>query len=170
MNPYIAKLRSLGFKKPATSGTFKTLKTGSQVGFEGFEGDKTKRISENRSHDGAPYVVVLAILRERCPDHIDLHDWQLAIEDACRFLAQWGEQAELLGWTARDLFGLAPVLAKPTPSYRRLSRYDLTGLIWLLRGRPVVALTEATAAIQQRTWQHHRLPPPKQASPRPPGR
>jgi hypothetical protein len=24
----------------------------------------------------------------------------------------------------------------------------MTGLIWLLRGRPVVALTEATAAIQ----------------------
>jgi len=36
----------------------------------------------------------------------------------------------------------------PTPSYRRLSRYDETGLIWLLRGRPVVALTDATAAIQ----------------------
>ena len=103
------------------------------------------------SPDGGPYVGVLAILRERCPDHVDLHDWQLAVEDACRFLAQWGEQAELLGWTARDLFGLAPVLDKPTPSYRRLSQYDLTGLIWLLRGRPVAALTEATAAIQQRT-------------------
>ena len=121
------------------------------MGFEGFEGDQSKRISKNHSPDGGPYVGVLAILRERCPDHVDLHDWQLAVEDACRFLAQWGEQAELLGWTARDLFGLAPVLDKPTPSYRRLSRYDLTGLIWLLRGRPVVALTEATAAIQQRT-------------------
>jgi hypothetical protein len=37
------------------------------------------------------------------------------------------------------------------PSYRRLSRYDQTGLIWLLQGRPVVALTEAAAAIQNST-------------------
>ena len=40
---------------------------------------------------------------------------------------------------------------RPHPSYRRLSRYDETGLIWLLQGREVVALTEATAAIQNAT-------------------
>ena len=40
---------------------------------------------------------------------------------------------------------------RPAPSYTRLSRYDETGLIWLLRGRPVVALTETTAAIQGAT-------------------
>jgi hypothetical protein len=28
------------------------------------------------------------------------------------------------------------------------SRYDSTGLIWLLQGRPVIALTATTAAIQ----------------------
>jgi hypothetical protein len=33
----------------------------------------------------------------------------------------------------------------------RLSRYDETGLIWLLRGRPVVALAERTAAIENPT-------------------
>jgi hypothetical protein len=37
---------------------------------------------------------------------------------------------------------------KPAPTYRRLSRYDETGLIWLLRGRQVAALTDATAAIE----------------------
>src|SRR5689334_13214251 len=63
----------------------------------------------------------------------------------------WGERAEAFGWTNRDLFGLAAVPEKPAASYRRLSRYDMTGLIWLLRGRPVVALTEATAAIQGRS-------------------
>jgi hypothetical protein len=51
-------------------------------------------------------------------------------------------------WTARDLFGLQTPPAKPHPSYSRLSRYDETGLIWLLQGRLVVALTETTAAIQ----------------------
>jgi hypothetical protein len=91
------------------------------------------------------------LLEARRPEHIDVADWQQAVEDGRRFLAQWGEQAEALGWTSRDLFGLAPVPDKPAPNYRRLSRYDLTGLIWLLRGRPVAALTADTAAIQNST-------------------
>ena len=41
-----------------------------------------------------------------------------------------------------------PVPGHAAPSFSRLSRYDETGLIWLLQGRPVVALTETTAAIQ----------------------
>jgi hypothetical protein len=49
------------------------------------------------------------------------------------------------------LFGLAPVPDNPHPSYRRLSRYDATGLVWLLEGRPVVALTADTAAIENPT-------------------
>jgi hypothetical protein len=36
---------------------------------------------------------------------------------------------------------------KPAPNYRRLSRYDETGLIWLLHGRPVIALTQTAATI-----------------------
>jgi hypothetical protein len=90
-------------------------------------------------------------LEQRCPDHVPVEQWRQAIEDAQQFLAAWAERAEALGWTARDLFGLATVPEKPTPSYRRLSRYDETGLIWLLDGRPVVALTGATAAIKNPT-------------------
>ena len=52
---------------------------------------------------------------------------------------------------ADDLFGLDDVPINPTPNYRRLSRYDKMGLIWLLRGRPVVALTRAAAAITNPT-------------------
>jgi hypothetical protein len=80
----------------------------------------------------------------------DIADWRSALDDARTFLTTWAEQAEALGWTARDLFGLTPAPNQPAANYRRLSRYDLTGLIWLLRGRPVVALTEAAAAIQHR--------------------
>jgi hypothetical protein len=87
-------------------------------------------------------------LEQRCPELIDCADWQQAIESARRFLAQWGEQAESLGWNSRDLFGLMPVPDKPKANYHRLSRYDLTGLIWLLRDNQVVALTETTAAIR----------------------
>jgi len=90
-------------------------------------------------------------LETRCPDHVPVDRWQRCVEDGRRFLARWGDQAEGLGWAARDLFGLHQPPAPPHPSYSRLARYDETGLIWLLQGRPVVALTEATAAIQSST-------------------
>src|SRR4029078_8121048 len=38
-------------------------------------------------------------LERRCPDQADIADWQEAVEDARRFLARWGEQAEVLAWT-----------------------------------------------------------------------
>ena len=87
----------------------------------------------------------------RSPEHVPADRWQQAVQDGRRFLAKWGEQAAALGWTPRDLFGLHKSPDQPHPSYRRLSRYDETGLIWLLQGRPVVALTSATAAIENPT-------------------
>ena len=71
--------------------------------------------------------------------------------DGSRFLALWGEQAEALGWSSADLFGLHTPPAKPHSSYSRLSRYDATGLIWLLQRRPVVALTATTATTRNPT-------------------
>jgi hypothetical protein len=68
--------------------------------------------------------------------------------DARRFPASWGDEPDALGWTAGELFGLHKPPASPHPSYSRLSRYDCTGLLWLLQGRRVVALTADTAAIQ----------------------
>jgi hypothetical protein len=93
----------------------------------------------------------LSELERRCPDGVPTERWRIAIDDGRRFLPAWGEQAESLGWTARDLFGLHEVPANPGPRYQRLSRYDCTGLIWLLQKCPIVALTEATAAIRMPT-------------------
>jgi hypothetical protein len=90
-------------------------------------------------------------LERCCPGHVDPGRWQQAVEDGRRFLTEWGEQAEVLGWTPRDLFGLHEVPIDPHPSYRRLSRYDCTGLIWLLQGCSIMALTESTAAIRMST-------------------
>jgi hypothetical protein len=78
-------------------------------------------------------------------------------------LAKWGEQAEALGWSARDLFGLHQPPAKPHQSYSRLSRYDETGLVWLLDGRKVLALTTEIAAIHNpsgsiTTYRRHHKP------------
>ncbi len=89
----------------------------------------------------------LAELERCCPVYVDPADWLQASKDGRRFIAHWGEQAEALGWGPADLFGLHTPPEKPAPAYRRLSRYDETGLIWLLHGRPVIALTETIATI-----------------------
>jgi hypothetical protein len=83
-------------------------------------------------------------------DHEE-HQWELAVMDAKSFMTRWGERAATLGWIANDLFGLAVISERPTPNFQRLSRYDQTGLIWLLQGRKVVALTQKTAAIETRS-------------------
>src|SRR5215831_9686941 len=97
------------------------------------------------------YRKVFGVLQLRPPALVPVERWRRCVRDGRRFLATWGEQAEAIGWTSADLFGLHTVPDTPTPSYRRLSRYDETGLIWLLRGRPVVALTTGTAAIENPT-------------------
>jgi hypothetical protein len=94
------------------------------------------------------YRRTFAHLQLRPPALVEVARWRQAVEDGSRFLAKWGEQAESLGWSSADLFGLHQPPAKPHPSYSRLSRYDCTGLCWLLQGRPVVALTEDTASIR----------------------
>jgi hypothetical protein len=95
-----------------------------------------------------PYDEVIAKLRSSCPDHVDPERWRHAVQDADRFVAGWGKQARAVGWTDHELFGLHNVPERPAATYRRLSRYDQTGLIWLLHGRPVIALTDTTATIQ----------------------
>jgi hypothetical protein len=96
----------------------------------------------------SPYQTAFDSLERRCPDFIEAERWQRAVEDARRFLASWGEQAHALGWTVQELFGLHPVPAKPHPSFQRLARYDSTGLVWLLHGRPVVGMTTDSAVIR----------------------
>lgn len=164
MNPYLAKLRARDQETRHPQELSKPSKPIVQVvthgdttagrGFEGFEGDRDRRFSGNERLEQTPLhrlCRTLEHLESRCPDLVPHDRWQQAVHDSRRFLAQWGGQAETLGWTARDLFGLAPAPDEPHPSYRRLSRYDATGLIWLLRGRPVLALTENTAAVESTT-------------------
>ncbi len=149
MNPFLAKLSSMeeiGYPRAPSKP--------SKLGFEGFEGNPSRCFSEKtQPTDGlhSRLARTLGVLESRCPDLIPIDRWHQGIEDSRRFLAKWGEQAGALGWTVRDLFGLASIPDKPHPSYWRLSRYDETGLIWLLRGRPVLALTEGKAAIESPT-------------------
>jgi hypothetical protein len=96
----------------------------------------------------SPYARAIATLRERCPDYVEEERWRQCIADAEGFIAGWDEQAAALGWTEGNLFGLHEPPAEPHPSYQRLSRRDCIGLVWLLQGTPVVALTADAAAIE----------------------
>jgi len=149
MNPYLAKLRP-HHETPHPQAPSKP----SKPGFEGFEGDRSRRHFRERmdtkaGRGHAPFVRVFEILQSRCPDWVPVDRWQQCVEDGNRFFAQWGGHAEVFDWTARDLFGLAPVPDNPHRSYRRLSRYDETGLIWLLEGSEVLAVTANTATIRR---------------------
>jgi len=142
-NPYLEKLKTRDLSQPTKL---------TEPGFVSFVGcPKCHVFKSSASPKLGALGNILTVLERRCPDHVESDRWQQAVEDGRRFLAQWDEQAAALGWTPEDLFGLHPVPDNPAPNYRRLSRYDETGLIWLLRGRPVVALTEATAAIENPT-------------------
>jgi hypothetical protein len=101
-----------------------------------------------RAAEPFPFADSLNELERRCPDHVPAERWQQCLIDAQRFLASWSDKAHALGWTADELFGLHEPPAKPRPTYSRLSRYDATGLCWLLQGRRVIALTDTTAAIE----------------------
>ena len=118
-----------------------------------FHKQALRTILENHgeTRPSGPYGHLLSALRSKCPDLIETDRWRQAVRDADSFLATWGEKAHTLAWTAHDLFGLHPVPECPAANYSRLARYDETGLIWLLRGRPVVALTETDAAIRGAT-------------------
>ena len=112
---------------------------------------------------GLRYRRAFAYLQLKPPALVDVARWRQAVEDGSRFLAKWGSQAEALGWSSADLFGLASVPDKPHPSFNRLSRYDLTGLIWLLRGSSGRGADGRHGRDRGPRRQHHHLSPLRQA-------
>ncbi len=80
---------------------------------------------------------LLAIARPAsCPEA----KWQVLRKDAYRFLRDWAARAHELGWTVLDLFGVHPV--KPWV------RFDCMGLVPLLNGARVTALSDLEAVIE----------------------
>jgi hypothetical protein len=59
--------------------------------------------------------------------------WRQAIDDAGRFLAQWGSLAVEFGWTPGDLFDVP--------------RDGAVGLVWWLKSRTVTALGPEHASV-----------------------
>lgn len=57
------------------------------------------------------------------------------------------EKATVLGWTLSDFVRAAPE--------RPFAHLDKTGLLWLLHGNRLVAITEKTATIETNTGARH---------------
>jgi hypothetical protein len=70
--------------------------------------------------------------------------WLQFIDDCGRFLdGGWADRAAALGWGPLDLFGC--------DRDRPIARIDHAGLLWLLNGRKLVALSQHTATIETAT-------------------
>jgi hypothetical protein len=85
-------------------------------------------------HDGGipdGYGEAFARLQTAQPIGVDHSRWLRVIEDAGRFLDQWGAEAERLQWTADDLF------RKPT--VMKAANADC-GLCWAISGRNVILM------------------------------
>ena len=77
------------------------------------------------------------------PRHYREHAWQQLIVDADQFLDCWSQQAVALGWPDWEIFGC----------HRRApwGRVQAMGLVLLLHGRELAALTATEAVIRTRT-------------------
>ncbi len=69
--------------------------------------------------------------------------WPTLLEDSRRFLGIWAPQAAALGWTTSDLFGCDP--------YAPWARVDAQGLILMINGDTVEAITRDSATIRTET-------------------
>jgi hypothetical protein len=98
--------------------------------------------------DASPYAPALRALCAKCPAYVPEDRWHQAIADATAFISKWGADARTFGWAEHELFGLHPAPERPVANYSRLSRVDDLGLVWLLRGRPVIVLTSTEAIMR----------------------
>jgi hypothetical protein len=106
-----------------------------------FEADQAEReaIALELGEVPQAYAAAFAQIQAHPPEDIPAGRWELVVNDAGLFLDRWGKQAERLGWTVEDLFGLHPRAP--------MLRYDHMGLLWTLRGERVVALTATEARL-----------------------
>ncbi len=81
---------------------------------------------------------------DRPPGDMPPNRWRQFIEDARAFVAGgWCDQARSLGWVIGDLFG--------ADYYKPYARIDKGGLVLLLNGNRVVAISADVAGIETRS-------------------
>ena len=131
-----------------------TGSTGSTGSIEEFCGSpRSRAVSRSREVSGGAGTIVrlLATVDGQCLDQLDptyppgdvpQRRWAQFIDDARAFLASgFSGQAQVLGWTNTDLFGC--------DDERPYARIDCMGLVWLLNGDRLVALTADAAVIER---------------------
>ncbi len=84
---------------------------------------------------------VADLLAMTCPASCPDARWQALREDAYRFLRDHAARAHGLGWTGLDLFGVHPG--------KSWVRFDCMGLVPLLNGARVTALSGIEAVIEK---------------------
>ena len=83
-----------------------------------------------------------AALNAEAPPDCLPQRWVTAQEGLHRFVSDgWGDQAALLGWSVNELYRVPPLW----------SRVDLAGAALLIADRRVIAVTEASLAIETPT-------------------
>lgn len=117
-----------------------------------------KRQTELRARDGVRPVSVAKPAKppqswidgvaqldaERAPGDVPSRRWRQFIYDAARFLDNgFAAQAAALDWEALDLFGC--------DAKRPYARIDNAGLLWLVNGHRLVALTDRSARIETKS-------------------
>jgi hypothetical protein len=105
--------------------------------------EEEERVAIIEYDGGAPRIWAEALARldpTRPPCDISPRRWLRFIDDCGRFIDEgWAARAEALGWGPLDLFGCDRM--KP------FARLDQAGLLWLIDGQKLLALTADTAAI-----------------------
>jgi hypothetical protein len=124
----------------------------SKAAFVGFDGGPGGLFSESHDSLEAWRQALASLDPRRPPGDVPGNRWLEFLEDAHRFLqGRWVTSALELGWEAEDFFGCDP--SKP------YARIDRLGLVWLLRGRPITAMTADKAAFSTtsgRALTYHR--------------
>jgi hypothetical protein len=80
---------------------------------------------------------------DRPPADVPLKRWQQFVDDVGHFLDYWADYAAALDWGPHELFGC--------DRDRPFARIDRSGLLWLLAGDRLIALSENTATIETRS-------------------
>jgi hypothetical protein len=120
---------------------------------ESDRGSETSELCEKRCLPGMTAVLLAAPDRVpedwaqgvadllAMPPHADWPEaaWKTLQNDALAFLRERAAQAYALGWKALDLFGVHATASR--------ARLDGMGLVPLLNGRPITAMSENSAAI-----------------------
>jgi hypothetical protein len=84
-------------------------------------------------------ILAIGAVQDRLPKR-----WQRLVDDAGLFLdGPFSAVAAALGWGPLDLFG--------ADRYKPFARVDQAGLLWLLDGNKLVAMSENTATIETPT-------------------